>query len=403
MFKKDVKVINYTSIYKVVEVDATGRENPTGIFRVRKKIKEFGRWTSIVRTFDRFEDAKRFAKANYVKTMRSSVKGRSNFFRDVFSRYLAHKEREMKLSSATLDGYKNRAMHFLLLNDISIDEVKPKTVDAWIDLLLDPDYLKKQHSTRINYSHEFSLLSGVIRYYRNYENEDFVSPLLDRHRLRTCARGRTDISEIRFLTANEQSKFLEHIMGKQVFHDLALFQLNTGARIGEAAALEYKSVDFDQNEVRIERHLHWERKKGARIEVIPGTKSGPNRIVPLSAQCRNMLWRRKECAASANVFPGTGENEWLQYRSIQNAYDQIFKKMDLIHRGTHTMRHSFAVSFLNEVKDIYSLQKILGHSDLEETQRYAKYSQESVRRSFQLFKGGVDADVIALGSKLGSK
>lgn len=166
-----------------------------------------------------------------------------------------------------------------------------------------------------------------------------------------------------------------------------MFQLHTGARVGEAAALEFRSVSFNENEVRLEQHLHWERKKGSRIGVLPGTKGGPSRRVPLTSECREMLLKRNR-TGSSKVFESPKEG-WLTYRMIQNNYDRVFKKMCIPHRGTHTLRHSFAVRFLEQTKDVYALQKLLGHADLKDTMRYAKYTNESVRRSFQLFRGGL--------------
>lgn len=110
-----------------------------------------------------------------------------------------------------------------------------------------------------------------------------------------------------------------------------------------------------------------------------------------------MLKRRQaEAKSTTIVFPNTG-GEWLTYRAIQAAYDRAFQNAKLVHRGTHTLRHTFAVRFLEETKDIYALQRVLGHATLDETQRYAKYTLESVRKAFQLFKGGGEE---ALGSPL---
>jgi site-specific recombinase XerD len=38
---------------------------------------------------------------------------------------------------------------------------------------------------------------------------------------------------------------------------------------------------------------------------------------------------------------------------------------------THVLRHTFASHFIMQTNDILSLQKILGHSDLKMTMRYA--------------------------------
>ena len=42
---------------------------------------------------------------------------------------------------------------------------------------------------------------------------------------------------------------------------------------------------------------------------------------------------------------------------------------------THVLRHTFASYFVKATNDILSLQKILGHSDLEMTMRYAHLAE----------------------------
>jgi hypothetical protein len=54
-------------------------------------------------------------------------------------------------------------------------------------------------------------------------------------------------------------------------------------------------------------------------------------------------------------------------------------------------------------KDIYALQRTLGHVSLEETQTYAKYTNESARNAFKLFKGGKIEDSNPLVSQLDSR
>jgi integrase/recombinase XerD len=47
----------------------------------------------------------------------------------------------------------------------------------------------------------------------------------------------------------------------------------------------------------------------------------------------------------------------------------------------HTLRHTFAINFLRNDGDIFSLQKILGHSSLEMTRRYCELADVDMRRA----------------------
>jgi integrase/recombinase XerD len=51
----------------------------------------------------------------------------------------------------------------------------------------------------------------------------------------------------------------------------------------------------------------------------------------------------------------------------------------------HTLRHAFAVHYLRNGGDVFSLQKILGHSDLAMTRRYVELSETDVREKHRMF------------------
>lgn len=390
MRKKEICVPNIPKVYRVIEVHKNGQEVPTDLYRVRHRIKKDNRWTTHTKTFSSLGKAKVFARSNYEHI---DIKSHSSInFEQVFERLLIHLNNVKRVRPATIDLYKVRRKHFDFFNERPLIEINARVIDTWLDLLYDPEYLDTQHSTRINYEKEYSILGCLFKYYRNHENEHFISPLLERHRERAHARSKDQKLEIRYMSSTEEVLFMEILSDNDPFNDVALFQLHTGCRISEAAALEYRCINFIKKEVTIRQHLYWERVKEGRIHLIPGTKSGPLRVIPLSDECLMMLKRRRQISASDKVFPWDRNGDWLPYRSIQSAYNRAFKVAGIDKSSTHVLRHTFAVRFLEQTKDIYALQKVLGHTDLKVTQVYAKYSNKSVRQAFQLFRGGKESE-----------
>jgi len=53
----------------------------------------------------------------------------------------------------------------------------------------------------------------------------------------------------------------------------------------------------------------------------------------------------------------------------------------------HTLRHTFATEFYRETKDIETLRKILGHSDISTTQIYVTLANIDVEKAMNGFSG----------------
>lgn len=388
MRKIEHAVPRFPQVYRVFVVDESGKESPTSTFRVRKRVKVDSKWTTKVQTFTSFEKAKLYSK----QKVQVSVSGSpcTLTFKEAFDKFLFHKEFEQCLSPGTIQGYKIRARHFEFFHTFNMKTMTPRLIDTWVDLMLDPIYKARQQKSRTDYDHELTLLNVFFRFYRDFIDDSFQLPIVKRHRLRLCPPKRRS-QEIRFLSESEEVKFLDALKNSPMLFDLALFQLQTGCRIGEAAALEFNSVEFHREQVHIRAHLHWDRTKGGRVQLLPGTKTGLDRCIPLSPVCLKMLRKRFTEQKRGPVFPYK-DGSWLPYRTIQAAYDKAFKATGSGITGSHSLRHSFAVRFLERTKDIYALQKVLGHADLKTTQVYAKYTNESVRKSFRLFHGEKDAD-----------
>jgi site-specific recombinase XerD len=68
----------------------------------------------------------------------------------------------------------------------------------------------------------------------------------------------------------------------------------------------------------------------------------------------------------------------LSYTSIFYAWDRARKRAGLADVRIHDLRHSFASFLINSGRSLYEVQKILGHTQVKITQRYAHLSQESL-------------------------
>ena len=134
----------------------------------------------------------------------------------------------------------------------------------------------------------------------------------------------------------------------------------TGARKQEVLRARWEDFDFDSRSWRI-----------------PMTKSGKARHVPLSDQTLVLLGEiQSQRLSESFVFPNPRTGK--PYVSIFYAWDTARKKADLGDVRIHDLRHTFASLLVNSGRTLYEVQKLLGHTQVKTTQRYAHLSHDTL-------------------------
>lgn len=130
--------------------------------------------------------------------------------------------------------------------------------------------------------------------------------------------------------------------------------LATGARWSEAERLKPSSV------------------RGG-VVTFSGTKSGRVRSVPISAALERQLRKHWD-----QFGPFTG--------SITSFRRALGRTSIVLPRGqaSHALRHTFASHFIHNGGNILTLQKILGHSSLVMTMRYAHLAPDHLADAVRL-------------------
>ncbi|MEY4591438.1 MAG: hypothetical protein RIR18_333 [Pseudomonadota bacterium] len=132
----------------------------------------------------------------------------------------------------------------------------------------------------------------------------------------------------------------------------------TGARKREVLDARWEDVDLARREWRI-----------------PHTKAGVPRHVPLSDGVLQLLasMPHDECPW---IFANPKTRR--PYVSFFCSWNTARKAADLAEVRIHDLRHSFASFLINAGRSLYEVQKILGHTQIKTTQRYAHLSQETL-------------------------
>jgi len=198
---------------------------------------------------------------------------------------------------------------------------------------------------------DVSVLSAVLN--RAYENE-FID---NKPRIPTLKGSEpTD----RILSTSEEEKLLES--APIHLKEIIVFALETGARKSEILSLDWRNVDL----------------KNQRITFIK-TKSGKNRIIPMTIKCHNLLLNKDRHI----VGPVFGING-IAIKDIKSSYSTAKKKAGIKDLTFHDLRHTFASRFIMRGGHQQALMTMLGHSSSAMTQRYTHLSADYLAEAMKV-------------------
>lgn len=165
--------------------------------------------------------------------------------------------------------------------------------------------------------------------------------------------------ELSFLTSDQIIDLLEYLDAGDYFDAdiITRICLATGARWGEAENLRAEQISAGK--------IHF-----------TDTKSGKNRSIPINDCLQRTLSR----------YDGKHYDGYL-FRKSYDAFKKAVALMGLYTpegQLTHILRHTFASHFMMNGGNILTLQKILGHSTLQMTMRYAHLAPEHLNQIINL-------------------
>lgn len=141
-------------------------------------------------------------------------------------------------------------------------------------------------------------------------------------------------------------------------HSLVVLLFDCGLRSKEVCLLDLEDINWEAQQVRV-------HGKGEKERVVPiGFHA-------LKALMRYVERERPEYPGCRSVY-FTGQGDRMTYECLHQMLDRLAVKAEIPRLRPHMMRHSFARAYLRNGGDVFSLQKILGHSSLEMTRRYAE-------------------------------
>ena len=138
------------------------------------------------------------------------------------------------------------------------------------------------------------------------------------------------------------------------------------------------------------RDLRWEYVKDDCIE-LPDAKTG-GRVVPLGPEARAVL----------SAIPRDEDNPWViagrlpgsHLTDLQRPWRRIRKQAGLEGVRIHDLRHSFASRALALGESLTMIGKLLGHTQVQTTARYAHLARDSIQTAAARITGSIGENLL---------
>lgn len=168
-----------------------------------------------------------------------------------------------------------------------------------------------------------------------------------------------------YLTIEELNKLASTTCENDVMKRAALFSALTGLRLSDIQKLKWKEISVESGLPKI--HFTQQKTKGVEY-------------MPISEQALELCGEKGE--PNDFVFEGLPNSAWIS-RPLKKWIESagITKKITF-----HNFRHTFATLQLANGTDIYTVSKMLGHTNVKTTQVYAKVVDESKNRAANAIK-----------------
>ena len=216
-----------------------------------------------------------------------------------------------------------------------------------------------------------------------------------------CTLPRMEKREIKPLSEAEIKEFLRLIEEGEPLKDLYTVALFTGMREGEICGLSWSGVDFKNGTITVKQQLCRLKEKGGG-HFIATTKNGKARTLTVAPFVMDILRNVRKEQLKNRLLVGTDwQNEWdlvftnplghfvVPY-TANKRFKSIVTKMGRPDARFHDLRHTYAVTSLQEGDDVKTVQENLGHATASFTLDVyghvsEKMKQESAKRMQSYF------------------
>jgi integrase len=298
------------------------------------------------------KEAMRLAEAIKSKRIVEAQSGKHGFddntkikasFVKFFKSVMEEKQRTTAQSNGSVwDGCYKQFLKYHSEQDLSFENLTPEFIDGF------KDFLQNKARTKSNQPLSKNTASTYFNKVRAVINEAYSKGVISKNPLQQVSGIKAENNKREYLDIEELKKLAKTDCRYPDLKNAFLFSCLTGLRWSDCNKLMWSDVQkFDGGHRII---FHQQKTKGLQY-------------LDISAQAYGLLGERKE----GRVFTGLRYSAYMNTELLRWCMAAGITK----HITFHSARHTFAVTQLTFGTDIYTVSKLLGHSEIKTTQIYS--------------------------------
>ncbi len=231
-------------------------------------------------------------------------------------------------------------------------------------------YFKKMRERELSDSTIHAQLRGLRAFYRFCVEYGYLDTVPKFPRLKTPKQSPLPLSD------EELEKIITHLdrcRGFDARRNGAIFRfmVDTGCRLRECLQIDLSDVMWPERQIRVVR-------KGGKEQWLPFGRT------VLSILRSYMPLRTKYAKPHEQALWVTVSGTRMKPTALQTAFRRIGNNVD-IHIHPHRLRHTFAVNWIMNGGDAFTLQTLLGHESQHMVARYVKIVGSNVNTQHDRF------------------
>lgn len=262
-------------------------------------------------------------------------------------------------SERTISYYRVTVKHFLGTISVPIRKISTDMIRQYL-----VDYQSRNNCGKITVDNVRRNMSSFFSW---LEEEDYIlkSPMRRIHKIKTKVEVKETISDENIEKMRDSCTELR---------DVAIIDLlySTGMRVGELVNLNIQDINLEQRECVVygkgdkERRVYFDAR--AKLHL------------------REYISSRKDKEDALFVSLSSPHNR-LRISGVEIRLRTLGRKLNLPRIHPHKFRRTMATRAIDKGMPIEQVQKILGHSQIDTTLRYAIVNQTNVKTAHQKFMG----------------